>query len=371
MPKVSVIIPVYNAQKYLKEALDSVLNQSLKSIEVICIDDGSIDNSFNILNEYSLKDNRIKIFKQENKGAGAARNFALNQSKGKYIYFMDADDILDTNALKQFYKISEENSLDFLIFQAINYNEEKSTYYNIPIYLMDDLINDKVFSFDELDDNIFKINVTAWSKFYNKDYLLKIGAIFPEGVIFEDNLFFWKTMFHAKRILFYKKCLYIHRIHLKSSTRLCDERFIDTIKINNLIVQEFINEGYFDKYKKELFNKKVMLTSVRYRTVHEDFKKYFYEKIVEDFTKILNHEYYDDFRDSLGEINTFRFENAILSKNFKEYDLKSQYIELKRENREILKENNSLKRQINKLNKKNKQLLSSKSWKITKIFRRN
>ena len=93
MPKVSVIIPVYNTEKYLKKCLDSVCNQTLSDIEIICIDDCSTDNSLNILKEYTLKDNRIKLIEfKENKGAAVARNTGIDEAKGEYIGFIDSDD---------------------------------------------------------------------------------------------------------------------------------------------------------------------------------------------------------------------------------------------------------------------------------------
>ena len=96
---VSVIIPVYNTEKYLEECLKSVINQTLKVIEIICIDDGSTDNSPDILKEYSEKDGRIRIYSQTNKGQGAARNRGIDLAKGEYVYFIDSDDFMEINFL--------------------------------------------------------------------------------------------------------------------------------------------------------------------------------------------------------------------------------------------------------------------------------
>ena len=92
MPKVSVIMPVYNASDYLARAIDCILNQTHQDIELICVNDGSTDDSLDILNEYAEKDSRIQVFSQTNQGGGAARNFALDKISGKYLYFMDSDD---------------------------------------------------------------------------------------------------------------------------------------------------------------------------------------------------------------------------------------------------------------------------------------
>ena len=98
-PKVSVIIPIYNTALYLSEALDSICNQTLKEIEIILVNDGSTDNSLEIIREYSLRDNRITYFSQPNQGQGVARNLGLSHAVGKYIYFMDSDDILSIETL--------------------------------------------------------------------------------------------------------------------------------------------------------------------------------------------------------------------------------------------------------------------------------
>ena len=210
MVKVSVIIPVFNAEDFLKESLDSIVNQTIDDIEVICVDDESDDSSLDILKDYSDKYGNFQIFHQEHKRAGAARNYGLENASGKYIFFMDADDILDTNALLEFYEISEEKNLDFLIFQATNYDEGTGEYFDTDYYLMNELydfVGDKIFSFEDLGEHIFDFSVTPWCKFYNSEFVKSSGASFPEGLLFEDNIFFWDLLFNAQRMYFYNKKL--------------------------------------------------------------------------------------------------------------------------------------------------------------------
>ena len=122
MPKITVIIPVYNTAKYLREAIDSILNQTFKEIEVIAINDGSTDNCLDILNEYALNDNRVKVYSQENKGLSLTRNFGLDNSRGDYIYFFDSDDILLPLALEELYNKCEKDNLDFCFFDLVCQN---------------------------------------------------------------------------------------------------------------------------------------------------------------------------------------------------------------------------------------------------------
>jgi len=118
VPKISVIIPIYNSEKYLKKCLDSVIKQTLKDIEIICIDDGSTDNSKEILREYAKKDKRIVILEQKNKYAGIARNNGIKIAKGEYIHFLDSDDWLRSkNAYKYLYKQMVKKNVDVIFFQ--------------------------------------------------------------------------------------------------------------------------------------------------------------------------------------------------------------------------------------------------------------
>ena len=122
--KVSVIIPIYNVEEYLEECIDSILNQSLDNVEILCINDGSTDNSLSILNKYSERNSNIKIINQENTGAGTARNRALKFAEGEYIYFLDGDDYLDKDTLLICYEEAKKNNLDIVTFDAILFYEK-------------------------------------------------------------------------------------------------------------------------------------------------------------------------------------------------------------------------------------------------------
>lgn len=124
-PKISIIIPVYNVEKYLAECLDSCINQTLEDIEVICIDDCSTDNSYKILEEYQQKDSRIKIFRhEENKKQGTARNKGLDVATGEYIWFIDSDDYIDTKACQILYDVIKDFNIDLLCFSALIFAEK-------------------------------------------------------------------------------------------------------------------------------------------------------------------------------------------------------------------------------------------------------
>ena len=120
--KVSVIVPIYNTEKYVVECLESIVNQTLKEIEIICIDDGSTDNSIEIVKCYS----NIKIIHQKHSGLSIARNTGMQNANGEYIYFCDSDDILVTNALEELYNYSKKNNLDMLCFDGNTFYDQES-----------------------------------------------------------------------------------------------------------------------------------------------------------------------------------------------------------------------------------------------------
>ena len=192
-----MIIPIYNVEDFLGECLESIVNQTFTDIEIICINDGSTDHSLDILNSYKEKDNRFRIFSQENKGHAVATNKGINLAKGEYLYLMDSDDILDLSALEETYNYAKNKDVDFVIFQSINYVMDEDRYYKSSIYSLEKVsrvVGDKIFNYKDLGDLIFEIPVTPWSKLYKTDFIKRSGAKFPEGLIFEDNVFFWKVL---------------------------------------------------------------------------------------------------------------------------------------------------------------------------------
>ena len=161
-PKISVILPVYNVEKYLSECLDSIVNQTLKEIEIICVNDGSTDNSFTILKEYASKDNRIKIIDKENEGQGYARKLGLDNASGEYILFCDSDDYYaELTAFEELYNYIEKVKIDVVIFNHYRENKLKGYRENrVDKY-------PKIEKFSYLDiDNLFFFFFFLWLKLY-------------------------------------------------------------------------------------------------------------------------------------------------------------------------------------------------------------
>ncbi|MDR2600769.1 MAG: glycosyltransferase [Oscillospiraceae bacterium] len=222
---VSVIIPVYNTEKYLRECLDSIVNQTLHDIEIICINDGSTDDSLVILNEYAANDNRFVVISQENRGQGAARNKGIRAAKGKYIYFIDSDDMLKPNALEKTYNYSVENNLDIVSFDSeIIYDKELQYENNRRI---SDNYYIRAFDYSAVDNgpNMFtammvndEYRCSPCMLLISTDYIKKCHISFCEGVFHEDDLFTFLCIMQADRVSHLKETFYIRRIRSGSTT---------------------------------------------------------------------------------------------------------------------------------------------------------
>lgn len=217
-PKVSVIMPIYNTAAYLREALDSICQQTLKELEIILLNDGSTDESMEIIREYAQADSRIQWHEQPNQGLSVARNQAMKHATGKYIYMMDSDDRLDTDALRQCYERCEESALDFVCFdaepmQAIPANS------NIPDYCRKDGLDTSVRKGIELLDyelqhDLFRPPV--WLCFVNLAFLRNVFHRFHPGIIHEDHPFTIAIHLQAERASYIPQAFFKRRIRATS-----------------------------------------------------------------------------------------------------------------------------------------------------------
>lgn len=217
--KVSVVIPVYNSEKYIDECLHSILNQSLKEIEIICINDGSTDTSNDKLKAYERLDPRIRTFEQKNIGAGATRNKGIRLATGDFLYFMDSDDILDKSALEYLYNFASRHQLDLILFDGSSFFETQDMKEQNPQYIT--LYKRKNFySGIQKGSELFKkmnktgdLIVGPPFQFSKRDFIEKNKIRFPEGTTHEDNLFTFLVMMYAERAYYMNKTFYRRRVH--------------------------------------------------------------------------------------------------------------------------------------------------------------
>ncbi len=211
-PLVSVIIPVYNVEKYLRECLDSVCNQTLEDIEIICVDDGSTDGSLRILRDYEAKDSRFKIYTQKNKFAGVARNNGFLHATGKYCIFLDSDDWFDKNLLKKTYLKAEKEQADIVAFNFSKFDVEGKVEKRTGIHTEWLPKNTEVFSYADCPDYIMSVvNPTPWTKLYRSSFVAENNLKFDEISTTNDITFASVSVASAKRITFLKD----HFIHYR------------------------------------------------------------------------------------------------------------------------------------------------------------
>ncbi len=230
MAKISVVVPVYNVEKYLKECIDSIINQTLEDIEIICVNDGSTDSSLDILNDYAKKDSRIIVINKSNSGYGHTMNMGLNAATGEYIGIIESDDFADKNMFEDLYKLAKEYDADIVKGDWYNYwSKNKFARKNNRISSAKalKLTNSKQ------DKSLLRINPSVWSAIYKKKFLNKYNIRFLEtpGASYQDLAFSFKVFALAEKVILTDKAyLYYRQDNMNSSVKsktkvycVCDE----------------------------------------------------------------------------------------------------------------------------------------------------
>lgn len=205
-PKVSVIVPVYNVEKYLEKCLETLISQTLKDIEIICINDGSKDSSLNILKKYALNDERIKIIDKHNEGLSAARNDGLNAATGEYIGYVDSDDWVDLNFYEKLYNAAKKYNAEAACANIIRCGNKVKKY------------KLKFENEQFITDNVEKLKATkipkynyVWNKIYKRTSLQNLNITFPYGRYYEDMCWSIKILYYLNGLVTVPECAYYYR----------------------------------------------------------------------------------------------------------------------------------------------------------------
>lgn len=291
MPKVSVIIPVYNVEKYLRECLDTVINQTLKDIEIICINDGSTDNSLNILKEYAQKDDRFIIHTQENMGTGIARNKGIDLAKGEYIQFIDPDDWVELDMLERLYEFAKVNDSKIIKFNYKEYNDfsKKITNRDFKEFVKKkyhyDLVKFPYYSWKELKNNcLWHLDLHTPMHIYSTEFVKSNNIKFAPNKYGEDHIFANATMLLAERIDFLDAYLYYYRIRSESSIHKIDDDNFCVFENIKLLKEFLIEHGLFEELKEEWFKYLKNSLCLHYKCVTDDSKKRFENLCQQYFT---------------------------------------------------------------------------------------
>lgn len=342
MVEISVILPVYNSEDYLKECLESITNQTFKDIEIICIDDGSSDGSLGILNDFANADNRITVISQENMGVAKTRNNALELVNGNYVYFMDSDDCLDRNAFKKLHDNITSNDSDFCIMKAIFLNGDEE--YKFPAFELEKEFgkvnfNNFTFTYKDIKTHVLNDLFAPWLKLYNAKFLKSSDDFtFPEIKSYSDAPFHVKTMLNASKISFVPEYLYHYRevddslVHSSSNTK-------NFFKLSDIIEDYLKANGFFDEFKEEFDAFKIV--KLVYYMGFADSDEY-YSKAKEELSKIKSYSLVEDK-------DVDKMDIVLQSDNLKECKLALELYDCKRRVR---------------------SMQESKSWKVTKPLRK-
>lgn len=288
--KVSIIIPVYNTEKYLDECLLSAENQTYENIEMICVNDGSKDNSLKILNEHAKKDKRIKIIDQENRGLSGARNAGMKAASGEFIYFLDSDDLLLPYAMEKSVELLQKHSADVLNFDVdgVKYDEkvDLSKY-----FYDDDLFSTRVCKLKK-GQNPFKLfktrTITVWSFVYRRSFLVDNNVWFKEEIrVNEDILFTFLVKSCLKKMVKDKNIGYLYRYNRPNSIMNLDYKNIAK-RLDSLLIT--FHELILNKDRCEFLgsNKYLLdyILAYLYKSIwvinDENIKKEYYKKFYEE-----------------------------------------------------------------------------------------
>ncbi len=288
--KVSVVVPVYNVEPYLEECIQSLCNQSLKEIEIICVNDGSTDGSGLMLEAYARNDKRIRVIHKKNSGYGHTMNVGIDAAVGEYIGIVESDDYVSPDMYKVLYEAAVENEADFVksdfyrftgdidkkefVYFALAGKRDKDRYYNV-------LLN------PHIDTEVFRFIMNTWSGIYRHDFINKHGIRHNEtpGASFQDNGFWFQTFCLAKRIIFLDKPLYMNRrdnpnssVKSKEKVYCANEefRYIRSLIEKNPGMKEFIGVYMLKKYHNYIFT---------YNRIDDKFKKEYARNISKEFRR--------------------------------------------------------------------------------------
>lgn len=255
--RVSVIIPVYNGERYLRECLDAVQGQTLKEIEVLCIDDGSTDGTLGILRHFEEMDSRFRVIHQANAGAAKARNQGLALARGKYLSFLDADDYFEPDMLEKAWKAAEREQADIVVFRGDRYDDtlEQTIPMNYSIKT-GQLPEKNPFSYKDVPEHIFTVFVGwAWDKLYRTEFVKREGLLFQDLRTSNDLKFVFASLAKAERIYTLEDLLVHHRIHVKGSLSVTREKSWNCFfEASSALKKELLAMGIYTEVEKGFKN---------------------------------------------------------------------------------------------------------------------
>lgn len=322
--EVSIIIPVFNTEKYLRQCIDSACQQTFKDIEILIIDDASTDNSLSIIREYQSLDPRIGVIVfQQNRGSGAARNAALEKASARYIMFLDSDDWLELDAVEQLHKKVSQQNFEMVMFGYVwqsawdtaGHGNRQNRIIKTPV-----LEDDEPNFFRYMMQQRKGLSFMAWQFIYERNALLKTQLLFPEGIYFEDVTFVSKAAYLFKHVGILKQGLYNYRYRPNSITQAVSKKKIRDWHQSLFLVKKFLEEqGIYPQYEKEYL--------IRYLQHAVCGSHYDYLRLPQQERDETLDKYMQDLREGelLSDANLSMIQQAITELDDDESDTKKTY----------------------------------------------
>ena len=315
---ISIIIPIYNCEEYIHECIDSLLKQSLREIEIICVDDQSTDSSYEIIKEYAQKDKRVIALQQEHSNAGNARNLGIKHAKGKYLLFLDSDDFFDKDLCKTSYHFANYYDLDVLLFSAYKYDNKTKEIENYQTLLNTDFIKtNELYSGKDLKEHLYHVTSSCpWTKLFKKKFVKQNNLNFQSLTNSNDVYFTRSSLALANRLMAVDKKLVYYRVNQEKNTQSTKHKNpLNFIKAYLAVKEKLENEGIFDDFYQTYLN--VLVTEIVYNyntTKTDEAKKEILNYLVQggfkelginkmDENLIYSHARYEDFKEIFKNYN--------------------------------------------------------------------
>ncbi len=318
MIKVSVIVPVYNAEKYLAQCLDSILAQTLREIEVICVDDGSTDNSGKILDQYAMQDKRVKVLHRENRGYGAAMNAGLDTAAGEYVGIVESDDCILPEMYRTLYEAADAEKPDvvksdaYFWYEMIGYRKNTHPAHLNPYY--DRTLGD-------LDRNtFFDFYMNIWTGIYKREFLISEKIRFHEspGASYQDNGFWLQTLLYCKKAKWISQAFYLYRQDNEaSSVKSRDKVFVMTREYE--YIEKLLPERKDYRYLPYCYYYRMLRHRGNFLRIADEYKREFCEQVCRDYAK------YKSYIKGFGGLDHWLREMALDPDRFCENAMKTRH----------------------------------------------
>ena len=300
MPKVSIVIPTYNVENYLRECMESVVNQTLRDIEIICINDGSTDGSLKILREYADRDERVILIDKKNEGYGVGMNTGMDIATGEYIGIVEPDDFVPLTMYEDLYNIAKDNELDFVKADFYRFTRDSRTgELNLVYNRLDpsgENYNQVISPFEK--PYVTKSIMNTWSGIYRRQFIEEhhIRHNTTPGAAFQDNGFFWQTFMYAKRCMFLDRPYYMNRRDNPNSSVKNKEKVycmnIEYDFIRDIFMQKE-NEKLWDRFKYYFNYKRYFSYLFTLGRISKEFKRGYVERISREFKRARSQDELD------------------------------------------------------------------------------